>query len=932
MFARTGTKLFSAAMGTILLIVPAFAQSPVIEFSPDANFACLAEPVQQPNQVWKSWDGATAPADPQDMLRSATIFAVGSETVVRDRAIAYKLFQYLAASDFQQAGRASLELSKLLLDESSGYYDPELGIQTLQQRADIGDVEAIARLGAIYSRGGVVPQDDVLAERYLKQAAAAQDISAVYRLAQLYAQRTDLAPMADASNSYFQLALSMRYQRLVAGDCSQLEGLGDTYADQGSAFYDSAKAAAWYEAGFRTGDADAAKALGQAFLNAEGVDLDRAKALEMFKFAAGHGRVSAMVQAADLLLSDPTDKSRVEARELLERAASYGESKTYETLAQIAAGQFGGASDPVEEIRYLRAGAATPNASPSLLIALGKAWETGSAGAANFPAAFAAFRRAADFGEADAYLSMYALTASGRVKTTENPIAYVRSAASLGEASAMAELARAYACGTTVSQNLATADLWRNRAAAAGDSDTLVSVGKRALVAGETGEQQYFRDVRRAARTGDVEGQILLSEAYLNGVGTAVDTQAADRWRQYALSNELRHNEALLALARLELSRSVVGPTEVAAALEYLNQADSHNPSVAYELGKIYLDGVGGTVVDRPRGIQYLMSAAGNGYVAAMVRLASLDLTSEESGGKSAQDWLNQAVGLNSVAALLIKADRTESEKNREELLNQAVAIGSCNAKELVSLAAALTKTGAYGDTPSVLLAKALALDTDDAGTLLELADYIRDGVLQAQDDTQNLDLLHRAALGGEPEAMRQLAGHLLRGDGGSPDIAQARSWLTRALAAGDDGAVADLVGLLVKGGAEQADLETVIAEIRSVAGSDTAFATSLVSELLTEAARVDERYQSVAMEWVTKAANDGDASAMMLLSNAYALGLGVTRSMEESSRWLEAAAQAGNVDAFEKYAVVLELGLGVTQDSEQAQMWLDRAAKVKQN
>lgn len=936
MFARARTQLLTATLGAVIMIAPSSTFGQTLDLSPEANFeqTCVVRPgpEPEPNAFWKTWDGVSAPPDAEDMLQSAMLYESGSQDVVRDRALAVRLLRYLASSDYPQAGDANVQLSKILLNQDSDYYDLEEGLGILRDRARQGDTAAISELGVMYALGNLVPQDEVLGESYLKQAAAAQDISAVYRLAQLYSRRADLAPQPDAASIYFQLSLSMRYQRLVAGDCTQLLRLGTTYADEGSAFYDPAKAIAWFNAAFRIGDPQAAEALGDAYINGEGVEIDDVKALTFFEFAADHGRTTAMLRASELLLNKRSKESTERARELLERAARAGEANTYETLAQLAAGRFGGEPDFAAELRYLREGASLPGASASLLAALGKAFEGGGGLPADPVEAFAAYSRAAVLGDAGAYLSMYELTSDGRVKVNSNPISYVRAAANLGSESAMAELSKAYACGTNVQQSELLARRWSDRAAAVGDSGTLISMGRRALVDGDAGKEQYFRDVRRAARSGDLKSQILLSEAYRNGIGTVVDETAATQWRNFALSDKVLRDEALLELARLNLSGDVVGPVQVSAALEYLNQAGEDNPAVAYELGKIYVDGIGGTPRDKLLGTRHLVDAAQHGYISAMLRLAEMDLTAEQAGGKNSESWLEQAARSNNMAALLLQADKTQDAEQHRALLDRAISLGSCDAKELVSLAAALMENGSYAQEPAKLLGKALQLDSDDPGTLLKLANYITSGVLRARDDTHLVDLLHRAALGGEPEAMRQLANFYLRGQVVEKNPIEARAWLTSAAVKGDEDAISDLVNLVNEPGSTDAAIDSIIADLQQAAGANSVVATGLVSSFLSEAARMDDRYQSVALEWVTKAAKGGDASAMMVLSNAYALGIGVTQSLEESARWLEAAAKAGNVDAYEKLAVVLELGLGVNQDSEQAEVWLKRAAEVKEN
>jgi hypothetical protein len=50
--------------------------------------------------------------------------------------------------------------------------------------------------------------------------------------------------------------------------------------------------------------------------------------------------------------------------------------------------------------------------------------------------------------------------------------------------------------------------------------------------------------------------------------------------------------------------------------------------------------------------------------------------------------------------------------------------------------------------------------------------------------------------------------------------------------------------------------------------------------------------------DWLRQAADSGDAAAMMLLSQAYSIGLGVEPSLTLARQWLGQAADAGDAQA----------------------------------
>jgi len=96
----------------------------------------------------------------------------------------------------------------------------------------------------------------------------------------------------------------------------------------------------------------------------------------------------------------------------------------------------------------------------------------------------------------------------------------------------------------------------------------------------------------------------------------------------------------------------------------------------------------------------------------------------------------------------------------------------------------------------------------------------------------------------------------------------------------------------------------------------------------LTEGQRTISAQQAVTM--LSKAAEGGDAEAMMGLASFYEQGLGVPRDMTKALSWYEKAAGQNFPNAFYQLGLAYEAGKGVKADREQALKNFQKAAELK--
>jgi TPR repeat protein len=88
------------------------------------------------------------------------------------------------------------------------------------------------------------------------------------------------------------------------------------------------------------------------------------------------------------------------------------------------------------------------------------------------------------------------------------------------------------------------------------------------------------------------------------------------------------------------------------------------------------------------------------------------------------------------------------------------------------------------------------------------------------------------------------------------------------------------------------------------------------------------ENYDA-AMRWFRKAADLGNADAMMGISWIYGNGRGVAQDDAEALRWYKKSAELGNADAMERIGSLYVFGRGVRQDYPEAMRWLKKAADL---
>jgi TPR repeat protein len=89
----------------------------------------------------------------------------------------------------------------------------------------------------------------------------------------------------------------------------------------------------------------------------------------------------------------------------------------------------------------------------------------------------------------------------------------------------------------------------------------------------------------------------------------------------------------------------------------------------------------------------------------------------------------------------------------------------------------------------------------------------------------------------------------------------------------------------------------------------------------------------ALGLQWMSRAADQGDAVALYELGHAYEFGQrGVSRDQAKAIYWYQEAAERGHIDAQYRLGLRYELGDGLPKDIDQALFWLRKAAEHDQS
>jgi TPR repeat protein len=388
-------------------------------------------------------------------------------------------------------------------DEAAGVKAIKDALPAVRKKADAGDADAQALLGAFYLAGCVVDRDDKAAVNWLRKAA-------------------------EQGNPQGACGLGLAYFVLVMDDGSS-KGLSeetrDAYETRFKVIYK------WIHAAAKKGHAPALHLVGLAHYWGVGVKEDEAEAFKWTEQSAGKGYLPAMTKLVDVYnRGRGVPENQQKAALWLQKAADKGDVRSaYELAIRHAAGQ-GVKKDAAAAARWHEVAAGKGHQES--MIQLGFAHAEGRGVPRDEKEAERWLDRAVEKGGADVMYDLAVRYAAGREvgKDEAKAAGWYRKAAEKGHANAAVKLAVAYAGGHGVGKDVPEAERWFDKAAEKGDSYTMAAIadlyaaGKDVSKDDAKAAQWY----QKAADKGHVRSAVELGVRYANGgLGVTQDEKKA---------------------------------------------------------------------------------------------------------------------------------------------------------------------------------------------------------------------------------------------------------------------------------------------------------------------------------------------------------------------------------------------------------------------
>ncbi|SEH71615.1 hypothetical protein SAMN05216228_1006163 [Rhizobium tibeticum] len=943
---RLGSFRKTALAATLAFCAPglatntlaATATETLIPLSPDFDYSqiCVAPPAVPAPRNWSRWDGKSqSTISPDDMLRDAQTLFNPYSRYQTSPATAERMALYLSQVPFAGAGRALHLYGRILADDDDASLRADEIVRAEAAAIKRGTIEAGTFLGRLYREGEVVPADLKTSQAYLTAAANAGDPNAELELARLYYRNPQLAETADTSRVYLNRAISKMSERLGTGDCSVLTGFADILVDPDLGLDDKQTSAEWLQAAVKLGDVRAMSTLARRYLQDNGVAANHERAIGLLRQASALGHAASRLTLADLLLSTSQQGSgKDEAFKLLAQEAERNNPRAYEMKAAYYRGAYGAGTDPGLELQSLQKAAVLPDASLRTLEQLGIIYARGSAGAPNFELAKQTLTKAADLGSSRSAFELYNLASGEKpsIRLDKDPLDYLKAAADHGLGVAMSELSSLYSCGTGVEKDRAKARVWLEKAAAAGNAASLLTLADEAFAKrtpdGDAAAVDYLV---QAAKQGDVEAMMRVSRSYRDGRGTPKDAAAAKTWHQRAMTAD--PGVATLTEARALLWPDALEERDAITARAMLEaSAPTGNPDVLFELARLYIDPDPTLEPDPKRATSLFVEAASRGSIAAMLRLVDMKVAAADGGGADWQRWLARANASGDLRALLKRAELEGDTERQATVLKTALSRPLCLEKEKIQVALAMRTMPQFRQDYLGLFDQVMAEPTKDPSTQYQVARFLLNE--RPAEKARAIELMKDAAEGGKREAMREIGRMYGTGEGLPVDDKNSYMWLLKSARLGDEGALESLVTEILSQQTTLADPtsgdEKVEALLRDLAAQNSPQVATLLSKLYLRLSEGSPAFTQAAKTWTLKAATLGNGAAMLNVSDFYAAGThGFEHSDAKSTEWLSKAAHAGYRGAFEKYAIALQIGFGTKADTEEAQRWLSKSVDL---
>lgn len=400
-----------------------------------------------------------------------------------------------------------------------------------------------------------------------------------------------------------------------------------------------------------------------------------------------------------------------------------------------------------------------------------------------------------------------------------------------------------------------------------------------------------IRRFHPAAEKGDAAAQLALGQAYQQGPGGEPSLwPQALYWMSLAKKNGAPGAAAALAALEKSVQQRYQTAAKNPAALLALHRQKANSKLEdahvgAYLAAKLLMENPGAVEKDHVEAKSLLEAAAKKNYANAMFELAQLELMPRqgEPNEPAALKWLRADVQAGHTTAgawiELLAAPPAERGQQAFEAGQKAIVV----------------KT--VGNSTSVTMSPAVPWFRYSAhlGNPRGLEFQAGQELTAAKPDLKKAFALYlRAAEGGSPTAMSQLAEAYQRGRGTTMDLAAARVWRVKAAGGGGKAEQNRAGEILLSGEGGSVDFAGARSWFMKAAEQGQLAAMHHLGEMAF-AAQGMAKSDTEAIAWWQRAADQNYADAQVRLALMYRDGRGVAANLETARTLLTAAVATGN-------------------------------------
>lgn len=461
----------------------------------------------------------------------------------------------------------------------------------------------------------------------------------------------------------------------------------------------------------------------------------------------------------------------------------------------------------------------------------------------------------------------------------------------LGETGPIADLQNAFICKAPAAPLLDQARFWADAEAALGSSSLQFS--DDALLA--------LADVPDPLAMAALQTQALYGRATPLANLLAVlerDGSPASElqfWTDYAT----RFPNVATARAGLALSQAT-SPAQYAEALDQLRDAAvAGEDGAAFKLADALL--TAGTPEGRAEALTLLLAMAETGNGAAMSLLPAADAGRFPTPYAVYTAYAPTIAARGDFSAVLLAIPFLGETAAREEYRARALSLMSCDFPEAIAMA---TVSGKLGQTEEVRrwLTIASQLAGQDSWEIVRLADSFR-ALLADEGEAPALALYQSAHDLGNRTAVQRLL--RLQGDPAQTGYQQGNivNLYVELVALSDADQIPMVLADLARKDAglrqeieTRLDLDSLYRQ--SAEAGNPAAMREHARRLRADAVTAEDI--ALSTTWLIRSSAAGDVPAMVMLAQAYSMGVGVAPSLPDARRWLEQAALAGDPTAID--------------------------------